>query len=95
MIRALLSLLFIVLLASMLGCATAPEKDIRTVIQVKEVQVPVREKCRVEIPDEPAWAVLEIDVGVDHLTKSQAVLADLEQSRDYIQKLKTNARKCE
>lgn len=75
------------------GCATVPET--KTIYVTKTVEIPVREKCTVEIPPEPPWGVIAVDMGANLLVLSQSILADLEQSRDYIQQLRTNARKCQ
>lgn len=66
------------------------------IFQGVEVPVPVKEKCVVDIPLEPTW---QVEVSSSNTTtsfeKSKAVLAELEQRRDYISQLLAAARKCE
>lgn len=60
------------------------------------VEVPVREKCVIDMPPEPSWQVgIVPSADTSAFEKSKAVLAELEQRRDYITQLKAAAKKCE
>ena len=66
------------------------------IFQGVEVPVAVKEKCVVDIPLEPNWQVVVAPSGTTtSFEKSKAVLAELEQRRDYIQQLRAAAKKCE
>ncbi len=59
------------------------------------VSVPVREQCHVDAVLEPAWAVDQVPPGASAFDISKAILAEVEQRRDYENQLKAAAKKCE
>lgn len=82
------------------GCtavvAPVNQKPTDPIFVGSKVEVPVRERCAVVIPDEPAWQVeVAPAAGTSEHEKSKAVLAELEQRRDYENQLKAAAKKCE
>lgn len=80
------------------GCASAPvnQKPTDPIFVGTTVPVVVAEKCHVEVPAEPAWQVEAAPAaGTNEFEKSKAVLAELEQRRDYENQLKAAAKKCE
>ena len=59
------------------------------------VSVPVRETCQVDPVPEPVWAVDQVPLGASAFDISKAILAEVEQRRDYENQLKAAAKKCE
>jgi hypothetical protein len=96
MIRLLLvSVLWLLMGAS---CETKPEVDQKPkdpIFVGTEVKVGVREECHVTIPTEPKWAVEAVAADAPAFEKSKAVLAEVEQRRDYQSQLRAAAKKCE
>lgn len=58
------------------------------------VEVGVREKCAVALPDEPKWQV-GATATPDPLERSKAILVELEQRRAWMEKAKVAAKRCE
>lgn len=94
--------LAVVLILLLSGCSlfqSKPEegstvKDQRVV--VKEVQIPVKVPCAIEMPKPPIWLTEVIDIAsTTPLQWSQAVLAELEQARSYLGQVQAAAKKCE
>lgn len=89
----------IAVLVILAGCASTDQptdqKPRAPVIVGKEVKVGVKEKCRVEMPPEPVWQVDAIMEMTDPLERSKALLAELEQRRDWENKVKAAVKKCE
>lgn len=87
-----------ILLSSLLlvGCATAVDQKPRDPIIMPGEKIPVivREKCKVDIPEEPVWLVDSVALDATPFEKSKAILAEIEQRRDYINKLKAASIKC-
>ncbi len=80
------------------GCGSAPvnQKPTDPIFVGTTVPVVVAEKCHVEVPAEPAWQVEAAPAaGTSEFEKSKAVLAELEQRRDYENQIKAAAKKCE
>lgn len=80
------------------GCGTTkPPPKIDPVAEVSRpvvVEVPVREKCAVELPTEPAWVLSGVESGglFDFYRRA---LAELEQRRQYEVELRAAAAKCQ
>ena len=93
---------YVLLFVPLFGCATPQETPPREaprapVFKAVELQVAVREKCVVELPREPEWA---LDTIGDPRTADPADLVgaavrEIEQRRDWINKAKVAAIKCE
>ena len=76
------------------GCfQTNPPRD--PVIQPIESHIGVREQCKVDMPAEPTWQVDSTAKTADDLTRSQAILIELEQRRAWGEKVKAAVKKCE
>jgi len=91
-------LIFILLLLVLTGCASpAPvnQKPTDAIFVPTPVSILVREVCQVEAVPEPAWAVDQVALDASVFEKSKAVLAEIEQRRDYENQLKAAAKKCE
>lgn len=85
--------LFLLLLTiTLAGCLTCPAQD--PIIVTKTVEVPVEVKCVISYPEEPPSRVLALPNDASVLTKTKAVLQDLEDQRDYSKRLKVIAQKC-
>jgi hypothetical protein len=89
--------LVLLALLAVAGCATPAvnQKPTDPIFVPSTVQVPVPERCHVELPPEPAWAVDALLPGASPFDRSKAVLAEVEQRRDYENQLKAAATKCE
>lgn len=91
----------VLVLAALLlaACASAPavnQKPADPIFVGTTVPVVVADKCHVEVPAEPAWQVEAAPAATtSEFEKSKAVLAELEQRRDYENQLKAAAKKCE
>jgi hypothetical protein len=80
------------------ACASAPtvsQKPTDPIFVATPVSVPVRETCQVEAVPEPTWAVDQLAPDASAFDRSKAVLAEIEQRRDYENQLKAAAKKCE
>jgi hypothetical protein len=91
-------LIFVFLLLAVAGCASpgpVSQKPTDPIFVPTPVSVPVREVCQVEAVPEPAWAVDQVALDASAFEKSKAILAEIEQRRDYENQLKAAARKCE
>ena len=86
-------------LLALVGCqATVPvdQKPQDPVIIGTEVPVIVREKCKVDMPVEPTWQVEAVPAAsTTPFEKSKALLAEVEQRRDYLNQVKAAVKKCE
>ncbi len=91
-------LIFGFLLLAIAGCASRgpiAQKPTDPIFVPTTVSVPVREVCQVEAVPEPAWAVDQVALDASAFEKSKAILAEIEQRRDYENQLKAAAKKCE
>ncbi len=78
------------------GCATPgnADKPRDPVIVGQKVEVGVREKCVLDLPDEPKWANKGV-TSSDPLVRSEAILRGLEQHEDWWEnKVKPALGKC-
>lgn len=78
-------LFLLLLLFTIAGCATAPERD--PIIVTKTVEVPVTVKCSISYPKEPSRTVLSVLKGATPYEKVQGVLQELEDQRQYAKEL--------
>lgn len=94
-----MKILLLVLSLLLAGCASAPavnQKPTDPIFVGTTVPVVVPDKCHVEVPAEPAWQVeAAAAAATNEFEKSKAVLAELEQRRDYENQLRAAAKKCE
>ncbi|MGH7948026.1 MAG: hypothetical protein ACREQF_02230 [Candidatus Binataceae bacterium] len=91
--KVIATALFMLLLS---GCASAPVPidPVPVVPGVSVVEVPVRERCRVEIPAEPLWLFTGI-VADSLFDFYRRALAEIEQRREYEGRVRAAAAKCE
>ena len=87
------------LACALAACASAPtqvnQKPTDPIFVATPVSVPVRDTCQVEAVPEPAWAVDRLAPDASAFDKSKAILAEVEQRRDYENQLKAASKKCE
>jgi hypothetical protein len=87
------------LACALAACASAPtqvnQKPADPIFVATPVSIPVREECHVDAVPEPRWAVDEVGTDASAFDKSKAILAEVEQRRDYGNQLKAAAKKCE
>lgn len=78
------------------SCENKPDQKPQDPIFVgTPVNVPIREKCTVTVPQEPRWQVEVVAPSAAPFDKSKALMAENEQRRDYINQLRAAAKKCE
>lgn len=84
------------LMSVLYGCETAPVKidAVPEVARPTMTEVPVREKCSVELPVEPAWVLTGVESSglFDFYRRA---LAELVQRRQYEAELRAAAAKCQ
>lgn len=86
----------VVHLALLSGCASDPPKPdpVPEVSRPVVAEVGVRERCRVELPAEPAW--LFTGVAADSLFDFyRRALAEIQQRAQHERELRTASKKCE
>ena len=93
--KSFLSLCFTCALAACATSAPLNQKPADPIFVATPVSVPVREECHVDAVPEPRWAVDEVAPDASAFDKSKAILAEVEQRRDYENQLKAAAKKCE
>lgn len=77
------------------GCAAVPDQPaVPEVPSVAVVEVPVRERCRVELPPEPVWLFsgAKSEGLFDFYRRA---LAEIEQRKEYEGRVRAAASKCE
>lgn len=84
--------LLVLLAITLAGCVTTQERD--PVIVTKTVEVPVPVKCSISYPQEPSQAVVSIPSTASGYAKTQAVLQELEDQRQYAKELRAVLSKC-
>ena len=93
--KSFLALCFTCTLAACATSAPINQKPADPIFVATPVSVPVREECHVDAVPEPRWAVDEVAPDASAFDKSKAILAEVEQRRDYENQLKAAAQKCE
>jgi hypothetical protein len=76
------------------GCGTMGSTEPQVVYRDKVVEVPVREKCTVVMPQEPEWETVRVGKA-NWFEYVKALLIEIEQRRDHQQKMAVAAKKCE
>lgn len=76
------------------GAAAHKPKDV-VFVPGPVVKVPISQKCKVDVPDEPRYEIDAMAIDSGYFDKLRAVLIEIEQRRDYIMKLRAEAKKCE
>lgn len=80
------------LVLTLAGCLTVPERD--PIIVTQKVEVPVVVKCVLSYPKEPSSEVEQLPLDASLYSKIRAALMDLEGQRQYSKELKAVMQKC-
>lgn len=82
----------VLLLFTLSGCVTQPERD--PIIVTKTVEVPIEVKCVIYYPKEPSSSASLPAPEASGYAKVQAALQELEDQRQYAKELRAVLSKC-